>query len=289
MISEKLLLATQAHYQSSLERVFPRNVNFGRLARELLSEQKATEELTRLSQTVGTGLSGKKVLEIGCGYGMVLTTGRKKFNAEMYGIEPGEQFQGAFSVCRELLEEQGLSAEFVKKGVGEQIPFENNFFDIVYSSNVLEHVQDPPRVLAEAVRVLKPGGVMVCVVPNYGSWWEGHYGFFFPPHSPRFILKGIALLLGRDPSFISTLQLVTMGKLRKWLRPLGNSIELKDMGQNLWEKRIRTLDIAEWSFLSKIKSVVRVINACGLTGLLILLGRRLHWETPFVLVIEKKQ
>jgi ubiquinone/menaquinone biosynthesis C-methylase UbiE len=288
MTSEKILLQTEAHYRGSLERVFPKTVDFSKLARELLSEQKASEELTRLSQTIDAGLSGKKILEIGSGYGMVLVTARKKFNADMYGLEPGEQFQGAFSVCQDLLTEQGLSPDVVKKGVGEKIPFEDNVFDIVYSSNVLEHVQDPPKVLAEAVRVLKPGGVMVCVVPNYGSWWEGHYGFFFPPHSPRIVLKSIAVLLGRDPSFIDTLQLVTMGKLRQWLKPLGDHIEVKDVGQDLWEKRVRTLDIAEWSFMAKIKRVVRIINRLRLTDLVIMLGRALHWETPFVLVVVKK-
>jgi SAM-dependent methyltransferase len=288
MTSEKILLQTEAHYRRSLESVFPKSVDFGKLAKELLSEQKACEELTRLSQTIQAGLSGKKILEIGCGYGMVPVTARKKFNAEMYGLEPGEQFQGAFSVCQDLLAEQGLSPDVVKKGVGEQIPFDDNFFDIVYSSNVLEHVQDPPKVIAEAVRVLKPGGVMVCVVPNYGSWWEGHYGFFFPPHSPRIVLKGIALLLGRDPSFVDTLQLVTIGKLRQWLKPLGNRIQVKDIGQDLWEKRVRTLDIAEWSFMAKIKGVVRIINRFRLTDPVIMLGRALHWETPFVLVVVKK-
>ncbi len=288
MISEKILLQTEAHYRSSLARVFPKSVDFNKLARELLSEQKASEELTRLSQTVNVGLSGRKILEIGSGYGMVLVTARKKFCADMYGLEPGEQFQGAFAVCQELLAEQGLSSGFVQKGVGEQIPFEDNFFDIAYSSNVLEHVQNPPGVLAEAVRVLKPGGVMVCVVPNYGSWWEGHYGFFFPPHSPRIVLKVIARLLGRDPSFIDTLHLVTINKIRRWLEPLEGSIIIKDFGQALWEKRIRTLDIAEWSFLSKIKKIVGLINRFGLTELVVSLGKALHWETPFVLVVEKK-
>jgi SAM-dependent methyltransferase len=50
-------------------------------------------------------------------------------------------------------------------GVGEELPFQDNVFDAVFSLAVLEHVKDPFRCAKEIARVLKPGGKLYCVVP----------------------------------------------------------------------------------------------------------------------------
>ncbi len=52
---------------------------------------------------------------------------------------------------------------------GSHIPFEDGTFDIVFSSNVLEHVLDLPRMYAEIRRVLKPGGYCIHVLPTH-AW-----------------------------------------------------------------------------------------------------------------------
>lgn len=61
---------------------------------------------------------------------------------------------------------------------GRNIPFPDASFDIVFSSNVLEHVQDLPRLHSEIRRVLKPGGYCVHLMPT-GIWrfWSNisHY------------------------------------------------------------------------------------------------------------------
>ncbi len=50
-------------------------------------------------------------------------------------------------------------------GVGEVLPFKDNSFDAVISLAVLEHVKDPWRCVSEILRVLKPGGEIICCVP----------------------------------------------------------------------------------------------------------------------------
>lgn len=52
---------------------------------------------------------------------------------------------------------------------GRNIPFPDDSFDVVFSSNVLEHVLDLPYLQAEMKRVLKPGGYCVHLMPT-GAW-----------------------------------------------------------------------------------------------------------------------
>ena len=51
------------------------------------------------------------------------------------------------------------------RGVGERLPFKDNSFDAVISIAVLEHVKDPWLCAKEILRVLKPGGDLICCVP----------------------------------------------------------------------------------------------------------------------------
>lgn len=56
----------------------------------------------------------------------------------------------------------------VVQGSGCALPFVDGCVDLCYSSNVLEHVAEPAAMLAEMVRVTRPGGV---VVVGYTTWW----------------------------------------------------------------------------------------------------------------------
>lgn len=52
------------------------------------------------------------------------------------------------------------------KGNAQQLPFEDNTFDLVTCQTVLIHVPKPQLALEEMKRVLKPGGTLLCVEPN---------------------------------------------------------------------------------------------------------------------------
>lgn len=59
-------------------------------------------------------------------------------------------------------------------GSAERLPVRNQSVDIVFSSNLLEHVPEPLLAADEMARVTKPGGVMVLSYTNWLSPWGGH-------------------------------------------------------------------------------------------------------------------
>ncbi len=142
-------------------------------------------------------LNNKKLLEIGSGFGTNLATWIKSYEVDGYGTEPdGEGFGTSFSASRELFVANGLDPERVIPVKGETLPFADASFDIVYSANVLEHTEDPQKVLEEAVRVLRPGGTLHCELPNFLSYFEGHYMVPQPPILWRSMLPQWVRLLG---------------------------------------------------------------------------------------------
>ncbi|HTZ26942.1 MAG TPA: class I SAM-dependent methyltransferase [Streptosporangiaceae bacterium] len=54
------------------------------------------------------------------------------------------------------------------------LPVASGRVDVAFSSNVLEHVPDPERMLAEMIRVTRPGGTVFCAFTNWLSPWGGH-------------------------------------------------------------------------------------------------------------------
>ena len=95
-------------------------------------------------------------------------------------------------------------------------------------------------------------------------------------------------LLGRDPAYIDTLQLLNRRRIEETLAPLHGQVEVLDWGLDVWIERLRSLDVAGWAQLGTLRRFVALVHKLGLTELVTRLGRRLHWETPFILVVRKR-
>jgi SAM-dependent methyltransferase len=108
---------------------------------------------------------GKTVLEIGVGAGTDFTNWVRN-GAIATGIDLTER---GVSLTKERLALEGLTAD-VRQGDAEDLPFDSDTFDIVYSNGVLHVPPDPARAIAEAHRVLKPGGTFVGLIYNPASW-----------------------------------------------------------------------------------------------------------------------
>lgn len=174
------------------------------LAKDILNPEKALKRYENLSRF--TDPRGKRILEVGCGYGTNLIVWINHFKLDVTGVEPeGEGFAETIDISSKLLTANGLPTERIKVSTGEKLPFEDSSFDIVYSANVLEHTNDPVEVLKECVRVLRPNGIIHFEIPNYLSFFEGHYYVLMPPVWWRWLLPfWLQRVCGRDPSFAKT-------------------------------------------------------------------------------------
>lgn len=112
-------------------------------------------------------LPGARVLEVGCGTGLLLQHLAKE-SAEAWGVDisPG---------MLEKAKARGLNGV---EGTASQIPFPDDHFDVVCSFKVLAHVPDIEEALVEMARVTKPGGLMALE--------------FYNPLSIRYLAKRIA-------------------------------------------------------------------------------------------------
>jgi len=176
------------------------------LARDMLNPDKAIRAHEILVRYVNPG--GKKILEIGSGYGITLISWVKQFGLDVTGAEPeGEGFAHTVELSRELCKLNGVPPERVVVGEGEALPFPDESFDIVYSSNTVEHCNDPAKVMAEAIRVLKPGGILLSETPNFLSYFEGHYYVFMPPLFFKWMFPWwVKNVMRRDPSLARQLR-----------------------------------------------------------------------------------
>jgi len=229
-------------------------------------------------------------LEVGSGFGGLVTylNTVKYDRCNAYGLEPSvDAYTGTIASTRLLVQANNISSKFIN-GFGENIPFKSNFFDIVYSTSVLEHVKDPEQVICEAIRVLKPGGLLQFIIPNYGSWWEGHYGVLMLPHMPKWMFKLYVKILGRDPQFVNTLQFINKRSLEKMVKPHKEKVAILSWGTDLFEHRLKNIDFSEWASLGKLKKWIILLHKMGLINVGIRLCRLFNWETPFVLTIRKK-
>jgi trans-aconitate methyltransferase len=106
---------------------------------------------------------GAKVLDAGCGSGRMLD------ELERYGSVSGVD---SSPLAVEAARARGH--QHVEPAMLEQLPFPTGGFDLVTCLDVIEHVADDERGLAELWRVTAPGGYLLLTVPAYQSLWSAH-------------------------------------------------------------------------------------------------------------------
>jgi SAM-dependent methyltransferase len=113
------------------------------------------------------------VVDIGCGVGDLLREVRSR--------EPGVRVSGLdFSVkAVEGARAAMPDGDFIQHVIEQSLPYENATFDVVLCTDVLEHLEFPRAVVAELVRICRPGGLVAIVVPDGDvDQFLGHYWFW---------------------------------------------------------------------------------------------------------------
>jgi len=136
--------------------------------------------LKRRAKAIITSLSPKKneiVLDAGCGDGFYLHLLSKFTNAHLIGLDDNPK---ALDLAKNYVKSKRLK---LVEGSVMKMPFNNNKFDKIICSEVLEHLPDDVGGLREFKRVLKKGGVLAITVPSH------NYPFLWDPVS--FILENV--------------------------------------------------------------------------------------------------
>ena len=102
-----------------------------------------------------------KFLDVGCGAGYSLMRASEDLDCKAEGIDADPGSHGVGRFVKDL-----VSDVSIKQGFAENLPFEDGKFDIVYSSHVLEHVNNESKSLKEMKRVLKDDGILIIGMPT---------------------------------------------------------------------------------------------------------------------------
>jgi ubiquinone/menaquinone biosynthesis C-methylase UbiE len=105
-------------------------------------------------------------LDVGCGAGYALFKAQNELMCSVEGIDPDPGAHGVGRFLKDL-----VKAPEIKQGFAESLPYETNSFNVVYSSHVLEHVNDEQKSLQEMKRVLKEDGVLIIGMPTATMAW----------------------------------------------------------------------------------------------------------------------
>jgi 2-polyprenyl-3-methyl-5-hydroxy-6-metoxy-1,4-benzoquinol methylase len=137
----------------------------------------------------------KTALDIGCSIGAFGAAIKEKTGAEVWGVEPFESF-GKFAIDR-------LDTVFIASVESTIHKLPDNYFDVIYCNDVLEHLLDPYTVLEQLKTKLTANGKVISSIPNIryfraffkilfkGEWDYADQGIMDRTHVRFFTKKSI--------------------------------------------------------------------------------------------------
>lgn len=143
-------------------------------------------------QIIAKFSSHGKILEVGSSVGTLLSL-FKNAGWEVLGIEPS-------SFAAQQAVKRGIPT---KESTFEGTTLKGENFDVAVFNHVLEHVENPVKVLKKTFKVLKKGGVVLVDVPNFGGLnsrvWGSKWGYLYPSeHKWHFTKESLSCLMTRS-------------------------------------------------------------------------------------------
>lgn len=140
--------------QDTYSKQYSKNITF------LIKEQEAVELLKVVGKFIKTK---RRVLDIGCGVGVLASEIKKNYGSDVYGIDINE-------IAVKHANSSGIKAKV--GDIEKKLPFNEGYFDIVLLIQVIEHVLDTDQLIIEARRVLKKDGLLIISTPNLANWFN---------------------------------------------------------------------------------------------------------------------
>jgi len=235
------------------------------------------EIATGLALLDGLELHGKRILEVGAGLGL-LSIHLKQQGFDVTALEPGSGGFDFNATTGKLIRDQaGVDDLPVWDCPAEDLsPDTHGQFDVIFSSNVLEHIPKMDIALKAMLSVLKPDGIMVHTCPNYRIPYEPHYGLPLVPFAPR-ATAGLRPSLKEDDLWLS-LNFVTHGDIVRFCRSNDASVSFD---RELLYQAFRRLD-GEAVFRDRqpayLRAALSILKRLKLLNLLKFVGP--SWSTP---------
>ena len=250
---------------------------------EGVADRRARQELERGSakgavrdlERAGVKIDGADTLDLGAGLG-TMSEELLLRGAHVIALEPGAAWA---NIVQRRLERHDKPFRLIR-GFGEAIDLPDASVDLIVSLQVLEHVQDPRKVLSEAWRVLRPGGHFYLICENYLAFREGHYRVPWFPLLPKGLGAIYLRALGRDPQFLrEAVTYVTYPGILRMCRSIGFA-RLRDEEM---KEGLRSKQGMKWTILRRIAQV------CGANAPLVLDRARIAFKFGVYEIFEKKQ
>lgn len=127
-------------------------------------------------------LDNKYVLEVGCGFGPIAANLNPK-KSKIYSIDPSIK---SLALFKQFNPDKKIN---VKIADNENLPFAKSFFDVLFSFDSFEHVQNPNKSMKEMSRVLKKNGYVFLEATPYFSLIAGHHLYNFTLLPAQFFPK----------------------------------------------------------------------------------------------------
>lgn len=193
----------RSHYEERAEQQYA--------APQPLPDPRVDRKFARICALVREQLPAEAFLDAGCGDGRYLRALDAELPERIAGVDISERI---IETARAAAPRADL-----RQGNLEQLPFGDGEFDLVLSTQVIEHVLDQPRGARELARVLRPGGILVISTDNDRAWVSRVL------NAPRMALVRALRLSGRHSRVQSPASGFTRESLRALLEDAGFEVE----------------------------------------------------------------
>lgn len=197
-------------------------------------------------------LPKQKVLDVGSGRGNFLVECASR-GMDIVGLELNPEY---IQIARQKASQANIKIN-VQQGLAENLPFPDNTFDFINCAEVLEHVLNPEKVLAEIHRVLKPGGKCYMSVHNRFGVYDYHYHLWFVNWLPRAWAEKYISLRSKHKDYKSMMDIQRLSELHYYTYRGFKKLSQKK-GFRVVDSRLEKLKKRFFGFFVPLYKVMRI-------------------------------